>query len=55
PADAVQSATAVPAKLLGLDATLGSLRAGMRADIVTVDRDFSPVAVLRAGQVLDRP
>jgi N-acetylglucosamine-6-phosphate deacetylase len=55
PAEAVQSATAVPAKLLGLDSELGSLKVGMRADIVAVDRDFRRVAVLRAGQVLGRP
>ncbi|MCX6499570.1 MAG: amidohydrolase family protein [Arthrobacter sp.] len=55
PADAVQAATAVPAKLLGLEAGIGSLRAGMRADIVAVDREFGPVTVLRAGRVLGRP
>ncbi|QCB96003.1 N-acetylglucosamine-6-phosphate deacetylase [Arthrobacter sp. PAMC25564] len=55
PADAVQAATAVPAKLLGLDSRIGSLRAGMHADIVAVDRGFSLLTVLRAGRVLDRP
>ena len=55
PADAVQAATAVPAKLLGLDSRIGSLRAGMRADIVAVDRGFGLLTVLRAGRVLDRP
>jgi N-acetylglucosamine-6-phosphate deacetylase len=55
PADAVKAATAVPAQLLGLAAEIGSLRAGMRADVVAVDRDFGLVTVLRAGHLLGRP
>lgn len=52
PADAVKSATLVPARILGLEAEIGSLKAGMRADIVAVDGDFGLVAVLRGGQPL---
>ncbi|WP_427005008.1 N-acetylglucosamine-6-phosphate deacetylase [Pseudarthrobacter sp. H2] len=55
PADAVKAATAVPAQLLGLAAELGSLRVGMRADVVAVDRGFGLVTVLRAGRMLGRP
>lgn len=55
PADAVKAATAVPAQLLGLAAEIGSLRAGMRADVVAVDGDFGLVTVLRAGRMLGRP
>jgi N-acetylglucosamine-6-phosphate deacetylase len=53
PADAVRAASAVPAELLGLEAEVGSLQAGMRADLVAVDDCFRPVAVLRAGRLLD--
>ncbi|AOT02656.1 N-acetylglucosamine-6-phosphate deacetylase [Arthrobacter sp. U41] len=55
PADAVKAATLVPARILGLETEIGSLRAGMRADIVAVDRDFGLVEVLRGGQPLVRP
>ncbi|MEO3934654.1 amidohydrolase family protein [Micrococcaceae bacterium Sec7.4] len=55
PADAVKSATLVPARILGLEAEIGSLKAGMRADIVAVDADFGLVAVLRGGEPLARP
>ncbi|WP_045731133.1 N-acetylglucosamine-6-phosphate deacetylase [Pseudarthrobacter chlorophenolicus] len=52
PADAVLSATAVPAGILGLGEEVGSLRAGLRADVVVVDPGFRPVTVLRGGEVL---
>nr|WP_139187552.1 N-acetylglucosamine-6-phosphate deacetylase [Pseudarthrobacter chlorophenolicus] len=52
PAGAVLSATAVPAAVLGLGHEVGSLRAGLRADVVVVDPGFRPVAVLRGGEVL---
>ncbi|WP_426228646.1 N-acetylglucosamine-6-phosphate deacetylase [Pseudarthrobacter sp. DSP2-3-2b1] len=52
PAAAVQSATAVPARILGLHDELGSLRAGLRADVVVVDADFERTLVMRAGRVL---
>jgi N-acetylglucosamine-6-phosphate deacetylase len=55
PAAAVKSATLVPARLLGLDREIGSLHAGMRADVVAVDGDFGLVMAMRAGRVLDRP
>ena len=55
PVDAVKAATGVPARILGLEGEVGSLRAGMRADVVAVDRDFRAVTVLRAGRVLPSP
>ncbi|MFF1881691.1 N-acetylglucosamine-6-phosphate deacetylase [Pseudarthrobacter sp. NPDC058196] len=48
--DAVTSASAVPASLLGLSAQAGDLRAGMPADVVVLDRDLNLAAVLRRGQ-----
>jgi N-acetylglucosamine-6-phosphate deacetylase len=55
PADAVMAATRVPAGVLGLDAEIGSLHAGMRADIVAVDAGFELVTVLRGGRILAGP
>lgn len=55
PADEVRAATAVPALLLGLAVEIGSLRVGMRADVVAVDRGYILVTVLRAGRVLEQP
>jgi N-acetylglucosamine-6-phosphate deacetylase len=55
PAAAVHSATAVPARVLGLPQELGSLRAGLRADVVVADRDFERTLVMRAGRVLNHP
>lgn len=55
PADAVMAATLVPARVLGLDTEIGSLRAGMRADITAVDQHFELAAVLRGGQLLGLP
>ncbi|MDI3212179.1 N-acetylglucosamine-6-phosphate deacetylase [Arthrobacter sp. AL12] len=55
PEDAVKAATLVPARILGREDQIGSLRPGMRADIVAVDGDFGLAAVLRGGQPLPRP
>ncbi|WP_442853338.1 N-acetylglucosamine-6-phosphate deacetylase [Arthrobacter sp. UNC362MFTsu5.1] len=55
PAAAVQAASAVPAAIIGRQHEIGSLRAGLRADVVAVDRDFRPVLVLREGRKLARP
>ncbi|WP_285725302.1 N-acetylglucosamine-6-phosphate deacetylase [Psychromicrobium xiongbiense] len=47
--DAVLSATAVPARMLGLSDELGSLRRGLRADAVVLDGEGALSAVFRAG------
>ncbi|WP_369044800.1 N-acetylglucosamine-6-phosphate deacetylase [Sinomonas sp. P10A9] len=51
-AEAVVSATAVPAGVLGRSDEFGSLRRGLRADIVATDADLRLVAVVRAGRLL---
>jgi N-acetylglucosamine-6-phosphate deacetylase len=48
-ADAVRSATATPAKLLGL-ADVGHLAPGSRADVLVTDAELVPTGVLRAGR-----
>lgn len=53
--DAVASATAVPASVLGLSALAGDLRAGMPADVVVLNRELDLEAVLRRGELLPRP
>jgi N-acetylglucosamine-6-phosphate deacetylase len=47
---AVKAATAVPARLLGLEHELGRLVPGLRADLVTLDESLPPVGVMRAGR-----
>jgi N-acetylglucosamine-6-phosphate deacetylase len=52
---AVRSATAVPASVLGRSDEFGSLRRGLRADLVATDENLGLAAVIRAGRVLDLP
>lgn len=47
--DAVRSATAVPARVLGLTGQVGALVEGARADVLVTDTDLRPVRVLRHG------
>lgn len=47
--DVLCAATAVPARVVGLD-DVGALAAGRRADLVTLDRDLEVTAVLRRGE-----
>jgi N-acetylglucosamine-6-phosphate deacetylase len=47
--DAVRSATAVPAGVLGLADEVGSLRSGLRADALVVSPDLQLKGVLRGG------
>lgn len=51
--DAVASASATPAAVLGLDTEVGALAAGLRADVVAVDPDLRPIAVWRAGRRIE--
>ncbi|NUU32100.1 amidohydrolase family protein [Arthrobacter sp. C9C5] len=50
--DAVRSATAVPAAVLGLGAEVGSLRRGLRADAVVVNSGLGLYRVMRCGEWL---
>ena len=52
-ADAVRSATATPAGLLGRT-DVGHLTPGARADVLVTDAGLHPVAVLRAGRWVPR-
>jgi N-acetylglucosamine-6-phosphate deacetylase len=54
PVDAAASASCVPARILGLDSEVGSIRPGMRADLLAVDGDFGLLNVLRAGELISR-
>ena len=47
--DAITSASAVPAAVLGLSRQAGDLRAGMPADVVVVDTELNLAGVLRRG------
>ncbi len=54
-ADAVRSATVVPAEVLGLADEVGALRRGLRADALVVGPDLDLHAVLRCGSWLPAP
>lgn len=51
--DAVRSATAVPARVLGLAGEIGALQPGACADVLVTDADLRPVRVLRHGVDVD--
>ncbi len=51
--DALLSATAVPAEVLGLTDEVGSLRRGLRADALVVDAGLHLQRVMRAGEWLN--
>ncbi|MDR6414824.1 N-acetylglucosamine-6-phosphate deacetylase [Pseudarthrobacter sulfonivorans] len=53
--NAVTSASAVPAAVLGRSSQAGDLRAGMRADVVVVDPDLNLAGVLRGGEWVAPP
>lgn len=46
---AVRAASAVPARMLGMDDRIGSITAGLRADLVLTDHDLQVHEVLRGG------
>ncbi|WP_455835806.1 N-acetylglucosamine-6-phosphate deacetylase [Pseudarthrobacter siccitolerans] len=53
--DAVRSATAVPAAVLGLSRQAGDLREGMLADVLVVDSELNLAGVLRRGGWVTSP
>lgn len=53
--DAVRSASATPAAVLGVGGEVGRLAPGLRADVVAVDPALRPVAAWRAGQRIAGP
>jgi N-acetylglucosamine-6-phosphate deacetylase len=52
--EAVTAATTTPARLLGLEAEVGDVVPGRRADLLITDAGLLPRAVLRAGRWIDR-
>ncbi|WP_253864389.1 N-acetylglucosamine-6-phosphate deacetylase [Prauserella halophila] len=48
--DAVHATATRPARLLGLDHEVGSLTAGLRADLVVLDKDLRTQHVMHSGQ-----
>ncbi|WP_426003207.1 N-acetylglucosamine-6-phosphate deacetylase [Paenarthrobacter sp. NyZ202] len=50
--DAICSATAVPAAVLGLSDEVGGLRRGLRADVVITDQELGLTSVMRNGEWL---
>ncbi len=50
PADAVAALTSTPARVLGLDDTLGRLAPGFAADLVVLDEDWTVDAVWARGE-----
>ena len=51
-ADALRSATSVPAAVLGLPDEVGSLHLGFRADVLVLDAGMNLSAVYRGGELL---
>jgi len=51
--DAVTMASTTPARVLGLDTTLGAIAPGLRADLVLLDEDLQVVSVLRQGKPVE--
>lgn len=53
--EAVEAASTTPARLLGLDDTTGSIRAGLSADLVVLDAQLRVEAVMRRGDWVGGP
>jgi N-acetylglucosamine-6-phosphate deacetylase len=51
--DAVTAASTTPARLLGLGDRIGALEPGKTADLVVLDDDLQPVAVMADGEWVD--
>jgi N-acetylglucosamine-6-phosphate deacetylase len=50
--EVVKYASINPAKNLGVDNILGSIKEGKRADFVILDKDLNVVKTVRAGKVI---
>ena len=50
-ADALQTMTFNPARLLGLDNQIGGIEAGRRADLVILTKDLNVLKTICAGEV----
>ncbi|GIH17569.1 N-acetylglucosamine-6-phosphate deacetylase [Rugosimonospora africana] len=48
--DACRMASTTPAGAIGMDATVGAVRAGLRADLVELSEDLRVVRVMRGGE-----
>ncbi len=51
-ANAILHATQTPARVLGLERELGTIEAGLRADLSVWDADYQPIATLVGGTVV---
>ena len=54
-ADALAMASRTPARVIGLEAEIGSLRPGARADLVALGPDLAVSAVVQGGALVGRP
>ena len=52
---AIRMATVTPAKILGLDHTIGSLQVGKDADIIVFDNDIEMTEVIVKGTTIKKP
>jgi N-acetylglucosamine-6-phosphate deacetylase len=49
---AVDFATINPAKNLGVDKEVGSIKVGKKADFVVIDKDFNVLLTIRDGNII---
>jgi N-acetylglucosamine-6-phosphate deacetylase len=54
PEDAIRAATINPARVIGLDGTMGSVAAGRAADLVVFDADWKAAATVIGGRLAHR-
>ncbi len=50
-AQAIRSSTITPAKIIGEDARLGSIKEGKLADLLVLKEDYTPFMVMRDGKI----